>query len=179
MRTIEIAMQPLSPAAFAPFGQVIGEGGARPVYEAEGLRSWRLAFDVAGRTDLLVIHYDHRPLAVSKLERHFDVTQSFIALGGAESVMVVAPPTGPDEVPAPGDVRAFLVPGDRGIMLWRGTWHALTRFPLSPAGAAFAFLTDAHTQHELERQIRTGEPVTRTEVVDYAGRDGLNFLIRS
>ena len=27
-------------------------------------------------------------------------------------------------------------------MLWRGTWHALTRFPATPGGAGFAFLTD-------------------------------------
>jgi ureidoglycolate lyase len=176
-RTIEIPLLPLEERGFAPFGQIIGDGVSPPVYEGDGLRSWRLDFDVAGRTELMVIRYDHRPLTFSKLERHLDVTQSFIALGGAASVMVVAPPTGTDEVPRPDDIRAFHIPGEVGIMLWRGIWHALTRFPLDPGGASFAFLTDADTQRELERQNATGEPPTRTQVVDYGQQDGLQFEI--
>ena len=97
----------------------------------------------------------HHPMAFSAIERYFRLTQTFFPLAGAASVMVVAAPTDPADwarSPEPGQLRAFYAPGTVGLMLWRGTWHAPTRFPAGPDGAGFAFLTDRDTQRELERQ---------------------------
>jgi ureidoglycolate hydrolase len=164
---IEIRVEPLSPEAFAPFGQLIcARSDEPPVFEApQHLRSWRQEFEVEGPTELMYIHYLHRPIQFSTLERHFQVTQTFVALGGAASVMVVAPPSGRDSVPEPGELRTFFVPGTVGLMLWRGTWHALTRFPATPGGAGFAFLTDANTQRELEKQRADGTPPKLTQAL--------------
>jgi hypothetical protein len=50
------------------------------------------------------------------------------------------------------------VPGTIGLMLWRGTWHALTRFPTGSEGAGFVCLAGADIQRELERQRADGTP---------------------
>ncbi|MEM7021916.1 MAG: ureidoglycolate lyase [Pseudomonadota bacterium] len=177
---VELPLEPLESAAFAPFGQLICAREDPPVFSAPHLRSWRQDFEVAGATEVMFIHYKPGPMAFSALERHFDVTQTFVALGGAASVMVVAPPTDPDDwdqVPEPGQLRAFLVPGSVGVMLWRGTWHALTRLPVGPEGAGFAFITDAATQRELERQRADGTLPKLTQEVDYQARDGIRFEV--
>jgi ureidoglycolate lyase len=175
---IEIPLGCLSAEAFAPFGQLIcARSDEPPIFEAAHLRSWRQDFEVLGPTELMYIHYRHGPVEFSTFERHFQVTQTFIALGGAASVMVVAPPTGRESVPEPGALRAFFVPGTVGLMLWRGTWHALTRFPATPGGAGFAFLTDANTQRELEQQRADGTPPKLTQEIDYRARYGVSFKV--
>ena len=103
---IEIRLERLSAEAFAPFGQLIcARSDEPPIFEAPHLRSWRQDFDVEGPTELMYIHYVHRPIEFSTFERHFQVTQTFVALGGAASVMVVAPPTGRKSVPEPSELR--------------------------------------------------------------------------
>ena len=91
--------------------------------------------------------------------------------------MVVAAPTARESVPEPGALRAFYVPGTVGLMLWRGTWHALTRFPATRGGAGFDFLTDAQTQRELERQRADGTPPRLTQEIDYRERFGVSFKV--
>jgi len=162
----KIGVQRLTPQAFSRYGQVIGLSDQQPDYVARGLQGWRLDYDADGATILLFIHYDHGPLECSALERHFHVTQSFVALSDAPSIMVVAAPTSASIVPHPEDVVAFHVPGSCGIMLWKGTWHALTRFPLRPSGATFAFLSERRTQQELEDAQRSGAPTRLTEKID-------------
>jgi ureidoglycolate hydrolase len=178
---VPIRLERLSTEAFAPCGQLVcARSDEAPVFEAPHLRSWRQGFEVRGSTELMFIHYRHQPIAFAALERHFRVTQTFIPLGGAGSVMVAAPPTDPDDwnsLPEPGRLRAFHVPGTLGLMLWRGSWHALTRFPTGPEGAGFVCLTDAATQRELERQRADGTPPELTQEVDYRERFGVSFEV--
>ena len=157
----EIRLERLSAEAFAPFGQLIcARRDEAPIFEAPHLRSWRQDFEVLGPTELMYIHYLHRPIEFSTFERHYQVTQTFVALGGAASVMVVAPPTGRESVPEPSALR-----------------HALTRFPATPGGAGFAFLTDANTQRELEKQRADGTPPKLTQEIDYRERYGVSFKV--
>ncbi len=179
-KLVEIPLRPLTPEGFAPFGQIIGDPGASPVFTGATFQSWSLDSEVEGPAELMFIRYIHqRPFAFTALERHLNVTQTFVPLGGAESVMVVAPPAPlySDGVPDPTVVRAFHFPGDRGLMLWCGTWHALTRFPVHPSGAAFAFITGRNTQRELERQLVDGTRPKLTHVVDYRERAGIGFEV--
>ena len=91
---VEIRLERLSADAFGPVGQLIcARSDEPPIFEAPHLHSWRQDFEVERPTELMYIHYVHRPIEFSTLERHFQVTQTFIALGGAASVMVVASPT--------------------------------------------------------------------------------------
>ena len=119
-------------------------------------------------------------MVFSKIERHFNITQCFIPLDGAAIVMVVAPPTDPSDrsaLPPPASVRAFLVGGDTGILLWKGVRHALNRFPIKPPAASFALLTAMETQRELERQLHQGSEPELTQTVDYEPRLGVSFKI--
>jgi ureidoglycolate lyase len=72
-----------------------------------------------------------RKYEATYLERHFMLTQTFIPLGGNPMVMVVARPEArlENEIPAPDEVHAFLVPGDAAVNIHRGTWHE-PPFPL-------------------------------------------------
>lgn len=175
--TVDIALEAVTAEAFAPFGAVIEEPPDPPVFRNPGLRSWRFPYEASAATDLMVIRYDHRPMTFAKLERHSNVTQCFIPLDAMPWVMVVAAPGGSGEDPAPEAVRAFLVGGAQGILLWKDTWHAFNRFPAAPPGASFALLTGADTQAELEERMVGGAPPTLTHVADYAERLALSFRI--
>ena len=180
-KLVEVSVEPISAVAFAPFGQLIAEQDTTPpVFHGDGLRAWQLDCDIAGTTELMFVRYDYKPMVFSKIERHFNVTQCFIPLDGAAMVMVVAPPTDPSDrsaLPPPASLRAFLVGGDTGILLWKGVWHALNRFPIKPPAASFALITAMETQRELERQLAQGSEPELTQAVDYTERFGVSFKI--
>jgi len=179
-KTVEIALEPLTAEAFAPFGQLVAARDEPPAFDAPHLDAWQMDFAVDGEIELMVVRYIHQDMRWTTMERHFNVTQSFMALGGAASVMVVAEPTDAADrmvSPRPETVRAFLVDGAQGVMLWRGAWHALTRFPVPAAGGAFAMITGAATQHELERQNRDGTRPALTQVVDFEKEFGVGFTV--
>ena len=179
-KTVDIALEPLTADAFAPFGQLITSRDEPPKFDAPHLDAWQMDFAVEGDIELMYVRYTHQEMRWSTMERHFNITQSFMALGGAASVMAVANPTHANDrsaLPRPETVRAFLVDGAQGIMLWRGTWHALTRFPVPTAGGAFAMITGADTQQELERQSRDGTRPQLTQVVDFKKEFGIGFAV--
>jgi ureidoglycolate hydrolase len=174
---VDIELEPLSASAFAPFGQVIGLTEGPPVFRGPHIESWRHDFAADGDVEVMFTRYAHRAMTFSRVERHFAVTQAFVPLDGVPWVMAVAGPTIPEDPsaePRPDSVRAFYVEGNRGIMLRKGAWHALTRFPVSSAGASF---TGKATQQELERQMRGGPPPTLTQVVDFGERFGVAVRI--
>src|SRR5260370_31409725 len=90
-RTVRIPVEPASHEEFAPFGQLISEQDAAPAFHGDGLRSWQLAYDVDGTTELMFIRYEYQPRISSTIARHFNVTQCFIPLARAAMLMVVAP----------------------------------------------------------------------------------------
>ncbi len=178
--TVEIALEPLTADAFAPYGQLIAARDEPPVFEAPHLEAWQMDFAVDGEIELMVVRYIHQDIRWTTMERHFNITQSFMALGGAASVMVVADPTDANDrsvLPRPETVRAFLVDGTQGVMLWKGTWHALARFPVPATGGAFAMITGAATQQELERQNRDGTQPELTQVADFEKEYGVGFAV--
>jgi ureidoglycolate lyase len=107
-----VIAEPLTAAAFEPFGQVIAAGDM--VMELRGGEEFHLN----------VLSYDHHPLVCDHLNRHHRATQALVALGGRPTVVVVAPAdldfSSRDHLPS---VRAFLCDGTAGINLALGTWH--------------------------------------------------------
>jgi ureidoglycolate hydrolase len=170
-----IALEPLSERAFAPFGQVIAKRDDAPTFATATIASWPIAFEVDDRVHLMCSWYPFVTMEFTCIERHAAVTQAFLPLDGVASVMVVAP-GGPTRVPEPSEFRAFLVPGDVGLVLGRDVWHALTRFPVREPGATFALLTSAATQVELQEQLATATTPRLTTAHDYAG-DGVAFVV--
>lgn len=179
--TVYVDVKALTDESFAPYGQIVGVRQKEPNFHGKGLRSWRLDYSADDQTELMFIWFDHMPMRFSKLERHFGVTQAFVPLDGAAMVMVVAPRTDPAnwaDLPAPASVEAFLVPGNCGVMLWKGVWHALNRYPVRAEGGGFALLTSHDTQAELERELRLGDKPKLTQAVDYATTFNVDFEVR-
>jgi ureidoglycolate lyase len=112
-RTHFVRAEPLSAAAFRPFGDVV-EAGVVAHLELRGGEVFNLD----------VLSYDHRPLRVDHLNRHHQATQALIPLNAKPCVLVVAPPavdfSSPDHL---DEVQAFVLDGSVGINLHLGVWH--------------------------------------------------------
>lgn len=123
-----IAIEPLTPDAFRPFGEVIAEGGTpRPMNDGTALGHRDLAFALPGPDGRVAIGLvvstaaTPLPLEVGSMERHPLATQAFVPLDGAGLVVVVAPPQ-----PAPiraETLRAFAGGPGQGINFAAGVWH--------------------------------------------------------
>lgn len=174
-RLVPIKAELLTAEAFAPFGELLSST-ARPA-DFNGLNSdgWKAAFTATGSTLIMTLSSRYSGLRFGKLERHLNVTQTFIPLGRIPAVVAVAAPTDDDPaaIPAPEDVRAFLIDGSVGYVLKRGTWHSLDRFPLYPPSAEIVIITSQDTQEELEHAPR--ETWRLTQEVDYTARFGVTF----
>lgn len=123
---VALPLEPLTAAAFAPFGEVIEAAAAKQVYainEGTAQRFHDLArLDCGaegGRVIVSLFRAAPRalPFAVRLLERHPLGSQAFVPLDPATRYLVVVA-TDPAATP-----RAFLADGGRGINLHRGTWH--------------------------------------------------------
>lgn len=132
----QIACQPLTPAEFAPFGDVLqaGMGAARVINQGMAERFHdlaRLDFGPGGRAGLSIFAAKPRslPLQLDMVERHPDGSQAFIAMDDAPFLIVVAP----DQGGIPGTPRAFISNGAQGVNFLRGTWHGVLT-PLHPPG---------------------------------------------
>lgn len=180
MKTIDIRLEPVSAEKFVPFGEIIEGKQSEPQFTADHMESWPMQFDIDGKTELMLNRFHYAPLTFSKMERHFHVTQCFLPFGKVPMAMVVSAPTGLNDssaLPGPEDIRAFYLDGTQGIMLWKGTWHALHRFPLRPPCVDLGLITETETQRELESALRTGVKPKRTQAVDYAQLSNTSFNI--
>jgi ureidoglycolate lyase len=118
-----IRPEPLTAAAFAPFGQVLEATGDFRLINA-GL--CRRHHDLAalefsdGAAGISVFHAEPRalPYVFDLIERHPAGTQAFLPMTSQPFLVIVA------ENPAAAP-RAFLTSGAQGINLARGTWHGV------------------------------------------------------
>lgn len=122
-----LLLEPLTRAAFAPFGDVISPDGARhfPINGGTTERFHDLATidlgEADGRTLVNVFRGQPRalPFEIAMMERHPHGSQAFIPLSDVRYLVVVAP-SGPfDE----RQMRAFAVHGRVGVNYARGVWH--------------------------------------------------------
>ena len=136
-----ITAEPLTAAAFAPFGRVIDTAGAapRPMNAGMARRFHDLAaIAVAGEGAEAVIGLVEAqpyalPLRLSLVERHPLGAQAFVPLSAAPFLVVVCP----DADGKPGRPRAFVTAGGyQGVCYARGTWHGV----LTPFGARQDFV---------------------------------------
>ena len=120
MTPTPLPLLPLTPEAFAPFGAVIApEEDGLPFGGADA------PLDLsAGTPRFYAMRLHGRGRAFRHITRHARVTQCLGAMMGEVWMLAVAPPDPSRDAPDPAAIRAFLVPGDRAVMLHRGTWHA-------------------------------------------------------
>ncbi|THF63325.1 ureidoglycolate lyase [Pseudothauera rhizosphaerae] len=125
---LRLRTEPLTAAAFAPFGEVIEVSDAARHYPINGGSTERyhdlarIAPGAGGRA--IVSIFRARPCAlpfiVEMLERHPLGSQAFMPLSGRPYLVVVAPG---GEAPAADGLRAFLAGGTQGVNYAPGVWH--------------------------------------------------------
>ncbi len=151
----QIIALPLTPDAFAPFGDVLDATGEFRLINA-GLcqrHHDRATLDFGdARAGISVFKAEPRalPYAFDLIERHPEGSQAFLPMTADPFLVIVA--TGPDAPP-----RAFLTNGAQGINLHRGTWHGVLT-PLSAPGL-FAVVDRIGTTPNLEEH-RYSQPWT-------------------
>jgi ureidoglycolate lyase len=122
-----LQVRPLSRDAFQPFGEVLDASGPYDDLANRGAAQVfrdRTSLDVAaqgGRARLNIIRTSpsRLPLTIEMMERHPLGSQAFAPLGGADWLVVAAPP-GPLDSAA---IVAFRAAGSQGINYRRGVWH--------------------------------------------------------
>ncbi|MBV7409260.1 ureidoglycolate lyase [Maritimibacter sp. DP1N21-5] len=133
MTTIKI--EPLTPEAFAPFGQILDATGAPDKIINQGKCGRyhdRATLDFAdGRAAISIFKAEPRalPYTLDLVERHPDGSQAFLPMYEASFLVIVAP----DDNGTPGTPLAFRTAPGQGINLNRGTWHGVLT-PLAPPG---------------------------------------------
>lgn len=123
-----VTAEVVTPEAFARFGKVLtAEGQERlPIDLYPGIDVYRPALIHADtETEWLLTRTSVREFRLIYLERHRQLAQAFIPLGGAPFLSVMAPADAREEdgFPAFDEIKAFIVPGDRGIQIDAGVWH--------------------------------------------------------
>ena len=123
-----LTIEPLTQAAFAPFGEVIDTEGRDSFLINNGStrRYHRLAMVQMAQPDdqAIISLFDAQPLpmplVIAMLERHPLGSQAFMPLLGRPFLLVVAPA---GDAPTAGSVRAFRSDGRQGVNYRRGVWH--------------------------------------------------------
>ena len=180
MNNYEINLEIVTDDEFQPFGQLLSEKISMPNFTGDRMESWSLNFECDGNVELMFNRFHYKNFEFSKLERHFHVTQTFLPLGGKAMVMIVSKSTDPQDssiIPKVEDIRAFYINGYTGVMLWKGTWHALHRFPVGQPYVDVGLITEKETQKELEDELMFSKSPKRTAVVDYVENANTNFKI--
>lgn len=141
--------EPLTAAAFAPYGDVLEARGAfRLINEGMCQRHHDLArIDVMdARPGISVFKAQPRtlPYDFNLVERHPEGSQAFIPMSEQPFLVIVAP----DIAGKPGKPLAFLTDGAQGINLHRGIWHGVLT-PLAAPGL-FAVVDRIGTSANLE-----------------------------
>ncbi|MGE0004973.1 MAG: ureidoglycolate lyase [Parvibaculaceae bacterium] len=123
-----LKIEPLTPAGFASFGDVIEMAGAHhyPINQGYAERFHDLAridTDADGGEAIVSLFRGKprpRPIEIGFVERHPLGSQAFYPLQDRDWLIVVA---APDRAPAIASLRAFRATGRQGINYARNVWH--------------------------------------------------------
>jgi len=133
---IRLRTEPLTPQAFAPFGDVLQTTGTPDRLINNGYCGrWhdmaQLDFGPGGRAGLNLFKAQPRslPYVLDLLERHPEGSQAFVPMYETTWLVTVAEDAGG----TPVNLRAFLVAPGQAINLHRGTWHGVLT-PLAEPG---------------------------------------------
>jgi ureidoglycolate lyase len=131
---------PLTPEAFAPFGQVLQGSGARSERQPFAARMVNGRADARPNLTYMKIEPEVGPIRIGVLERHVHSNQTFVPLNGTRQLVVVCP-SAPDGRPLIEGLQAFVVEGSQAINYDANVWHA-PRMALSGPGEFVMFRWD-------------------------------------
>ncbi|MFL9878128.1 ureidoglycolate lyase [Herbaspirillum rhizosphaerae] len=146
-----IVAQVLTPAAFAPFGDVIApeemqtevQSNSTPINQGTAQRFDDLTqLDVSeqgGEACVAIFRTQNgthvAPYALTMFERHLLGSQSFVPMAQGRVLVVV---TQGGDVPDEDAIQAFVVEPGQGVTLRRGVWH----HPMITIGGADVFVIE-------------------------------------
>jgi len=148
--TDSIRTRPLTPEAFAAFGDVLDTRGVPDRLINQGLCGRyhdRAALDFGdGCAGISLFDATPRqlPIRLDMVERHPQGSQAFLPMTQNRFLVVVAP----DQDGRPGQPIAFLTQAGQGVNYHRGVWHGVLT-PLSAPGL-FAVIDRIGAGHNLE-----------------------------
>ena len=116
-----VVLEPLTPKAFAPFGEVLTRPVQGRTYFDRALSNARPL--AAPSVSIAVIEDVARlPFTASQMERHQFSSQTFIPLDASRWIVAVAPHA-EEGGPETQHLRAFLAEADQGITYSADVWH--------------------------------------------------------
>ena len=128
MKPYVLKPEPLTPAAFAPYGDVLEVGTAKEIRNINYGNTQRFhsiaTLDLNGHNGVPLVSIFRsnplpRPIAVKVMERHPMSSQAFYPLNGHPFMVVVAKKGDFDAQ----NLRAFLAGPQQGVNYAAGTWH--------------------------------------------------------
>jgi ureidoglycolate hydrolase len=177
MNTIDVPLKRLDANVFKPYGLLL-----EPHWQTERFllqeRMVALGFGLAGSPEMYMMrYYENVEGVLSRFERHHRVTETRVSLGEPTVIVVAGDPAqdGPDSLPDPETVRAFLLEPNHGIMFRRSTWHSRC-FPVRGKYADFLLFSEKATEDELFGDKHHSE-WKRTQILDYADESAINFRV--
>ena len=126
---MKLKVEPLTPASFAPFGEVISTATARDEYKINLGTTTRfhdisrvVVGDEAGTPIISIFRGTPRPMPIEirMMERHPLGSQAFMPLSGQKFLIVVA---GGSDTPTPEKLCAFISDGSQGVTYAKNVWH--------------------------------------------------------
>lgn len=111
--------QPITPAAFAPYGQVIQATEDGKPYDSDEAQ---LVLN-RGIPRFYIMRLHQRGQSFNRITRHQNCTQCLGSLNGQSWLIAVAPPSIEPQA-LESAIAAFQIPGNCFIKLHLGTWHA-------------------------------------------------------
>lgn len=122
-----ITIQPLTPQAFAPFGDVLDASGAPDKLINQGMCGRyhdRAELDFGtGRAGISLFNAEPRelPYRLDMVERHPEGSQAFLPMTQNPFLVIVAE----DRGGLPGQPLAFRTAAGQGVNYRRGVWHGV------------------------------------------------------
>jgi len=136
-----VRIQPLTAAAFAPFGDVIALKPNPDLMINQGMCGRHhdlaaLAFEDGGHAGISLFDAVPRslPYKLDMMERHPKGSQAFLPMHDAPFLVIVVT----DDGGRPGRSQAFLTPPQTGINIYKNIWHGVLT-PLKAPGAPGVF----------------------------------------
>jgi len=163
-----VKIQSITRETFAAFGHLLTHEGLTPLpihLYGDRIDTFRPAyFESDQPVEYLLTRSRIRDYRVIFLERHLELTQSFIPLAGHPFLIVVARPNCPEQdgIPSFSEIKAFLVPGYMGVNIHRGTWHEVP-FPLIEGGLMLVTSHRSLTQG-LESKLNEKQEIRKLDV---------------
>jgi ureidoglycolate lyase len=121
-------LTPLTKENFAPFGVILNtENRIRLPINTYGdkLGLYREDFSSDQPIEWFIANFKNRGQSILFMERHQQITQTFIPLGGKEFYLFLAPPNCSEHhgFPDLDQIKVFKIPGNTAVQLHRATWH--------------------------------------------------------